>query len=236
MIDTFLLVLRTRVRARRHIEDGLPQWMVTPRAYPNRRLREPFRAPKKVHRQIRQPVRQGNTLLVRQFGCVRPWLWFPYLFPSLQPLKRGDVYLAARSHLKAGAAASPHQPVRAGHRLRDGWRGYAKQLRAKAATHHVLGRAAHSSPLASVPRWLATGIGQPVGHHSLDGDPVCTLRHGARGTTSECVWVSICGHAPRSISKSLGNNSVCCRLGGLPLRQRPASPRCATALWVYVWV
>jgi hypothetical protein len=48
MIDTFLLVLRTRVRARRHIEDGLSQWMVTPRAYPNRRLREPFRAPKKV--------------------------------------------------------------------------------------------------------------------------------------------------------------------------------------------
>src|SRR5262245_8254431 len=70
MIDTFLLVLRTRVRARRHIEDGLPQWMVTPRAYPNRRLREPFRAPKKIHRQIRQPVRQGNTLLVRQFAAT----------------------------------------------------------------------------------------------------------------------------------------------------------------------
>jgi len=70
MIDTFLLVLRTRVRARRHIEDGLPQWMVTARAYPNRRLREPFRAPKKIHRQIRQPVRQGNTLLVRQFAAT----------------------------------------------------------------------------------------------------------------------------------------------------------------------
>jgi hypothetical protein len=70
MIDTFLLVLRTRVRARRDIEDGLPQWMVTPRAYPNRRLREPFRAPKKIHRQIRQPVRQGNTLLVRQFAAT----------------------------------------------------------------------------------------------------------------------------------------------------------------------
>jgi hypothetical protein len=70
MIDTFLLVLRTRVRARRHIEDGLLQWMVTPRAYPNRRLREPFRAPKKIHRQIRQPVRQGNTLLVRQFAAT----------------------------------------------------------------------------------------------------------------------------------------------------------------------
>ena len=70
MIDTFLLVLRTRVRARRHIEDGLPQWMVTPRAYPNRRLREPFRAPKKIHRQIRHPVRQGNTLLVRQFAAT----------------------------------------------------------------------------------------------------------------------------------------------------------------------
>ena len=38
MIDTLLLVLRTRERARRHIEDGLPQWMVTARAYPNRRL------------------------------------------------------------------------------------------------------------------------------------------------------------------------------------------------------
>src|SRR5262245_12791683 len=59
-----------RARARRHIEDGLPQWMVTPRAYPNRRLREPFRAPKKIHRQIRQPVRQGNTLLVRQFAAT----------------------------------------------------------------------------------------------------------------------------------------------------------------------
>jgi len=70
MIDTFPLVLHTRVRARRHIEDGLPQWMVTPRAYPNRRLREPFRAPKKIHRQIRQSVRQGNTLLVRQFAAT----------------------------------------------------------------------------------------------------------------------------------------------------------------------
>ena len=37
---------------------------------PNRRLREPFRAPKKIHRQIRQPVRQGNTLLVRQFAAT----------------------------------------------------------------------------------------------------------------------------------------------------------------------
>ena len=72
MIDTFPLVLRTRVRARHHIEDGLPQWMVTPRAYPNRRLREPFRAPKKIHRQNRQPVRQGNTLLVRQFAATAP--------------------------------------------------------------------------------------------------------------------------------------------------------------------
>jgi len=131
MIDTFLLVLRTRVRARRHIEDGLPQWMVTARAYPNRRLREPFRAPKKIHRQIRQPVRQGNTLLVRQFAATaalhllqeRPLdrmgggLVCGFAFVAVAPLLLGGRDHAVYAGMVTLPSSSPvHSAVRHGER------------------------------------------------------------------------------------------------------------------------
>src|SRR5262245_14745508 len=87
MIDTLLLVLRTRVRARRHIEDGLPQWMVTAGAYLNLHLREPLRAPKKIHLQIRQLVRQGDALLVRHLAAIAPLHLLPaaHAAPAMRP-------------------------------------------------------------------------------------------------------------------------------------------------------
>src|SRR5262245_38961821 len=45
------------------------------------------------------------------------------------------------------------------------------------------------------------------------------MESGARGTKSRTNCISICGHAPRSISKCLVNKHTCCGLGGHSLRQ-----------------
>jgi hypothetical protein len=46
--------------------------MVTARSQPERDLRKLVRTPQKLFRQVRQPLRQGNAFLVRQFAALSP--------------------------------------------------------------------------------------------------------------------------------------------------------------------
>jgi len=63
-------------------------WMVVTRSHLERRLREPSRAPEKIFREIRQFIRQGDPLRVRQLAALAPL----HLEQKL-PLDRVDVRL-----------------------------------------------------------------------------------------------------------------------------------------------